>query len=362
MDKLQLIKPAIDEREEVAVIAVLRSGWLTESKKTREFEKRFAEYIGTDYAIATTSCTTAMETSLKIMGVSNGDYDVVPNFSHPATADVVRLVGGTPILVDVNMENYCISWDETDKALSRFKAKCIIPVSWGGYPLNPKIIQEYRSEYLVLEDAACSHGAAHSGVMSGSMADVSCFSFHPRKIITTGEGGMITTSDTSFYETAITYKNFGENSGKFVTVGTNLRMPDILSTIGLEQLKKIDKIIAKRTILAVQYDELLEDVNWIKPPFVFDQNIKHNFQTYAVYLEKEGVRNKIIRELKKKNIETQMGTYALHLQPSFSSVPRIGSLENSESLYRNLLTLPMCHDMDFSDQERVIKEICEVVA
>jgi len=303
-----------------------------------------------------------MEASLKIMGVGNGDYVVVPNFSHPATADVVRLVGGTPVLVDVNMENYCINWEEVDKALSRFTVKCIIPVSWGGFPLNPKILQEYRSEYLVLEDAACSHGASHSGVMSGAMADVSCFSFHPRKIITTGEGGMITTSDANFYETVTTYKNFGESSGKFVTMGTNLRMPDILSAIGLEQLKKINEIIAKRTVLATQYNELVEGIKWIKAPFDFELGVIHNFQTYAVYLEKEGTRNKIIRELRKRNIETQMGTHALHLQPSFSSVPRVGHLENSERLYRNLLALPMCHDMDFTDQERVIKAVCEVAA
>lgn len=361
MNKQKLIKPVIDEREEKAVIEVLRSGWLTEGEKTREFEKQFAEYIGTDYALATTSCTAGLEATLRLNGVGMGDYVIVPDFTHTSTADVIRLVGATPILVDVNIENYCIDWDEVDKILRNFKVSCIIPVSWGGYPLNPKMVKEYRDECLVIEDAACSHGSSHSGVMSGAVADVGVFSFHPRKIITTGEGGMITTSDSELHETLRAYKNFGAKAGKFVAMGTNLRLPDVLGAIGVEQLKKIDEIIEKRTILATQYNELIEDVDWIKTPFNFERGIKHNFQTYAVYLGVDNVRDKIIQELGKKNIETQIGTYALHLQPSFSEVHRAGSLETSESLYRNLLTLPMCHDMDYFDQERVIREIREVV-
>lgn len=359
--KLKLVKPVLDEKEEDAVITVLRSGWLTEGEKTREFEKRFAEYVGVKHALATTNCTAGLEASLRLKGIGKGDWVVVPDFSHPASADVVRLVGATPILVDVNMENYCIDWGEVDKIIKASEISCIIPVSWGGYPLDPKIVKEYRSEYFVLEDAACSHGSSHSDMKSGAVADVGVFSFHPRKVITTGEGGMITTSDHEFYETLKTYKNFGVRAGKFVEMGTNLRMPDVLSAIGLEQLKKIDEIIDKRIILAAQYNELIEDIEWIKTPFNFEKNIKHNFQTYAVYLEKEGVRDKIIQELRKKNIETQIGTYALHLQPSFASVPKSGGLEKSTRLYRNLLTLPICHDMDFNDQERVIKEIREVV-
>lgn len=370
MKQIKLIKPVIDEREEEAVLAVLRSGWLTEGSATHDFEEAFAEYIGVPYALATTSCTTGLEACLRMRGIGKGDRVIVPDFSHPSTADVVRLVGATPILVDVKMENYNIDWHQVDKILKNNGGagdyggvKCIIPVSWGGYPLDPKRVQEYRDEYFVLEDAACSHGSSFAGVKSGAVADAGVFSFHPRKVVTVGEGGMITTSDTEFYETLKAYKNFGSSAGKFVAMGTNLRMSNILGAIGFEQMKKIDEIISKRNLLAAQYNELIEGIDWIKTPFDFDYEIdvKHNFQTYAVYLKKEDIRDQIIQDLRPKGIETQIGTYALHLQPSFSQIPRPFPLDNSAKLYRNLLTLPMCHDMEFFDQERVIREICEVV-
>jgi len=270
------------------------------------------------------------------------------------------LVGATPILVDVNLETYNIDWGQVEIARRTIGIDAIIPVSWGGYPLDRDVVSDYENfGCKIIEDAACSHGSSFKGVMSGSIGTAGCFSFHPRKIMTTGEGGMITTNDDKLAEDIRIYKNFGASSGRFVTMGSNLRMPNILAAIGIEQLAKIDEAIAKRTELAKCYNELLEGVDWAIPPVVENQ-AKHNYQTYAIRLLGMN-RDEVITRLKTRGIETQIGTYALHLQPSFSSVTKIGDLENSRMLYEDLLALPMCYDMDFTDQERVIREICEVV-
>lgn len=360
MKKLQLIKPTIDEREILAVTSVLRSGWLTEGSVTRQFEEKFAKYVGTKYAIATTSCTTALEATLKLLGIEKGHHVVVPDFSHPATADVVRLVGATPILVDVSLNTYNIVWEEVEKARRKFKIDAIIPVSWGGYPLDRDVVSDFENDGCkIIEDSACSHGSSFKGVMSGSIGVAGCFSFHPRKVITTGEGGMITTDDDKFAKDVKIYKSSGALSGQFVTIGSNLRMSNVLAAIGLEQLLKLDGTIAKRIELAKIYNELLKGVDWAIPPMV-ESEVRHNYQTYAIRLLR-GNRDEIIQRLKTKNIETQIGTYALHLQPSFASEIRIGTLENSEKLYRNLLTLPMCYDMDYHDQLRVVNELKELI-
>jgi perosamine synthetase len=359
--KIKLIEPVVGEEELKSIRKVLRSGWLTEGTETKEFEERVKGFIGAKFAASTTSCTTALELALRALDTRPGDEVIVPDFTHPATGNIISWIGAKPVLVDVDLSSYNIDPEEVAKAITK-KTKCILPVSWGGNPLNIQPLNELkeRHDLTICEDAACSLGAEYNGKKTGKMADITCFSFHPRKIITTGEGGMAVTDNSVYAKKLMVLKNFGlQCNGQksvYTRFGTNYKLSDILGAIGVEQMRKIEKIIKRRIELATYYDKLLAEVSFIRTP-QRSKYAKHVYQTYAVYLEKEGVRNRLIEYLRKNNIETQIGTYSLHLQESYVGVRKVGELDRSKKLYRNLLTLPMCHSMTNGDQERVVTKI-----
>ena len=256
--------------------------------------------------------------------------------------------------------------DNVEKAITE-KTKCIIPVSWGGNPLNMKRLHELKEQYglFLIEDAACSLGSDYGGKKTGSMADMTCFSFHPRKMITTGEGGMITTDNEEIADEIRSLKRFGlisTSAGlEFARIGTNSKLSDILSAIGISQLERIDEFIDKRISLAKNYTNLLQGIATVKTPEK-EKDAKHVYQTYGVYISADGLRDKIIRGLKEKNIEAQIGTYAVHLQKAFENCRQIGDLIVAQKLYRNLLALPMYHSLTFEDQERVVKEVKKIIS
>jgi len=319
--KLKLIEPVVGQDELQMIQKVLESGWLTEGKVTKEFEEEVKKFVGVKYAAATTSCTTALELALRALDIGAGDEVVVPNFTHPATGNVVKWVGAEPVLVDVDLFSYNIDPEEVEGAITK-KTRCIAPVSWGGNPLDMEPLLELKEKHdlFIVEDAACSLGAEYEGKKTGTLADITCFSFHPRKIITTGEGGMAVTNVAAYSERLSKLKIFGmetnDHGSRFVQFGVNYKLSDVLSAIGMAQMKKINEIIERRIELANYYDKLLAEIDSIRPPEK-RKNTKHVYQTYAIYIEKENIRDKIIADLKKKNIETQIGTYALSLQPSY---------------------------------------------
>jgi dTDP-4-amino-4,6-dideoxygalactose transaminase len=362
---LKLIEPMVGAEELELVKQVLQSGYLTEGRLTKEFEAKFAEFVGAKHAVATTSCTTALELCLRVLGVGRGDEVIVSDFTHPATACAVALVGAEPVLVDVELESYNIDLEQVRKAVSK-KTKCIIPVSLFGHPLDADELGKLEEEHdlYVVEDAACSMGAEFKGKKTGVMADLTCFSFHPRKVVTTGEGGMITTQDDEFAESSRSLKNFGvklsSGTAKFASVGTNYKLSDILAAVGLKQMEKAPQLIQKRIELARAYDDLLRRKDFMSPPTV-RTGAKHTYQTYAPCLKRKRVRDKLISDLKARGVEAQIGTYALHLQPAFQHCRRVGKLRNSEALYTDLVALPMFHRMTLADQQFVVEEIADFV-
>lgn len=363
--RMKLIEPVVGEDEMALIKEVLDSGFMTEGPKTHEFEEKVSEYVGAKHAIATTSCSTALQLCIDVMGIGPGDEVIVPDFTYPVTADVVRLVGGSPVLVDAEKSTYNIDSLEAEKAITP-RTKGLIPVSLFGQPLDMAPLYQLKEEHdlFIIEDAACSLGARFGDWMTGSASDMTCFSFHPRKVITTGEGGMITTNNDDWADQARRRKKFGMEAvgGKYVFTGpgTNFKLSDILGAMGVVQMGKIDDIIEKRIELAKNYDKLLEDEDRLVSPETAP-NVRHIYQTYACFIPIEGVRDRLIADLRDSNIETQIGTYSLHVQPSFHDVRRVGKLDVSKSLFENLLALPMAQSMTMEDQQSAVGEITRLL-
>ena len=352
---IPLAVPDIGEEELEEINKVLATGFLTEGETTKEFEKTVADYVGVKHAIATTSCTTALHTVLECLDIKNQEV-IVPDYTYPATAEAVILAGGIPVLVDVDFDSMNMTSAILEEAYND-SMTVFCPVSWAGIPLESDVYTKSRNLGLkCLEDAACSLGAKIGNEFVGKFADYSCFSFHPRKVITTGEGGMITTNDDELAEKFYSFKHFGASGSSFTTVGTNYKLSNVLSAIGIIQMKKIEKIVQIRIERAKIYNEILSKIDYVRPAYI-GNGTRQTFQTYACYIEKEGHRDKIREELAKENIQSQIGTYSLHIEPAYHNVKRIGKLKNSELLYRNALTLPLHKNLSQEDQEK----ICNII-
>ena len=328
---LRLTKPCIGKEEAAAAAKVLESGWLAEGPLTSQFEDTIARYVGAKHGIATCNCTIALTLCLKALNIK-GEVSI-PDFTHPATAQAVLNARCKPVLCDVSLTDYNInSWNGSPFA---------IPVSWAGNPID-----EYPRTNFV-EDAACSLGAGNTG-----STYTSGFSLHPRKIITTGEGAVITTNDSVLASRIRELKNFGKDGG-------NYRFNDVSAAIGIEQMKRIDRLIKTRREHATVYDELLSKVAGVTTP---KPTKGHIYQTYAVLLDGKIDRDLVIRKLIAKGIEAQIGTYALHLLPQFKRCKRWTSLKKSVLLAGQLLALPMAYDLTFDDQVKVVEELKNAVS
>lgn len=356
---IPLMVPDVGEEEMQAIREVFATGFLTEGVFTQNFEKEVSKYVGVKHAIAVTSCTTALHTVLECMNIE-GQEVIIPDYTYPATAEAVILARGKPVLVDVDSESMNMTTHGLEDAYNE-KMSVFIPVSWAGVPLEPSIYKKAKELGLkCLEDAACSLGAKIGNVFVGKLAEYSCFSFHPRKVITTGEGGIITTDDDEIAEKCYSFKHFGAKGSSFETIGTNYKLSNVLSAIGLIQMTKIEKIVSDRIQKAKIYKELLSKIDGIRPAYE-DKGTRQTYQSYTCYVEKENFRDKIRKALDNENIQSQIGTYSLHLEPAYKNIKKIGSLKNSELLYKNALTLPLHKNLTQDDQEKICNIIGETL-
>lgn len=364
-NKIFLQRPSVGLEEIELVKQVIMSKNLVEGKMVRELERTVAEYVGVNHAIACTSATTGLELTLRAVGVEPYDEVIVPGFTHPATALVVGTLLAYPILVDVDLESYNATVETVEKAITS-KTKAIILVSQFGNPLDMAGLMRMADTYglPVIEDAACSLGSKYDGDRVGSHADLSVFSFHPRKVFTTGDGGLIVTNSSIYTGAIESMKRFGiglndKNVSDFVRWGTNYRMSDILGAVALGQIRRLSEIVSERQVKAYYYDQLLRETKGVRTQEIHPFN-ESNYQSYCIFIE-SGKRNDIMTEMNRRDIEVQIGAYALHTLPVFKDAKRKGKLSNSKALNDHLLALPLHHELTRSDQERVVETLKELL-
>ncbi len=356
--RIFLMRPNVGQNELELLREVIESKYLVEGPMTQEFEQLVAEYVGAKYAIACTSATTGLEMCLRAIGIGPGDEVIIPDFTHPATGLCVMAVGASPVIVDVDLKTYNTNASYISAAISE-RTKAAMPVSWGGQPLEIDAINELarQHDFYVIDDAACSLGTSLNGKRTGNTTDFAVFSFHPRKIFTTGDGGCITTNNDEWAEFLNSYKRFGvmkvDGKARFVRYGTNLRFSNILAAVAVGQLRRTDQIINGRIERAHIYNNLLNDVSGVRIPYVLE-GARHNYQSYCIFIEESGKRDILLKEMRVQNIEVQIGTYAIHREPVFCDAKIVGDLKNSSSLADSLLTLPLHHEISEEDQIRVV--------
>lgn len=362
---IPLIKPYITDRVKQKVIDVLDSGMLTEGSVTREFESAIADYCGVKHALAVTSCTTGLEMALRCLRIGPGDEVIVPDYTYPATASVVNIIGATAVVVDVNPNCMLIDYDALENAITR-KTKAAIPVSLFGNPLDWNRLNDIKTMHSIymVEDAACALGSSYNGCNTGSLADITVFSHHPRKFITTGEGGTVTTDRDDWAQWMGAYKHFGmalassREGTSFEQIGTNYKLSNVLAAIGLAQMEMVEELLSERQFLAAHYIELLTEVPYVALPRITSGG-EHSWQTFCVFVEE---RDRMMAALRKQCIEAQIGTYSLHMHKAFTENPlcRIhGELHGSRQAFSRCLALPLFHGMTNLEQLDVVGNLKE---
>ena len=373
--KLPLTRPLIDEAEERAVLEVLRSGWLVQGPVVAEFERAVAGYVGAPHGIATSSCTTALHLALLLLGVGPGDEVIVPSFTFIATANVVRYVGATPVFADVEEETHTLDPKSVASVITA-RTRCIVPVHQLGIAADMDALAALASRHglVLLEDAAPALGAVYKGQRVGGLGHTSCLSFHPRKVITTGEGGMILTDSADLARRARELRAHGMSVSdlarhtatrvtieEYAVVGYNSRMSDLHAAVGVQQMKKLDEVLASRRAAAARYREGLEDLEWLTlPPSPPER--PHTYQSYMVSLRPGApkARDQIMQELLEAGIPSRRGVMAIHLEPSYrgASAP----LPVTERSARDTLLLPIYAQMSDAEQGLVIDNLRRILS
>jgi perosamine synthetase len=373
---IPISRPTFGVGEEAAVLEVLRSGWVTQGPRVAEFERKFAEYVGAEHAVAVSSCTTALHMALLTAGIRPGDEVLCPSLSFIATANAIVHAGAVPVFVDIDESTYNMDPNCIESAITP-RTRAILVVHQIGLPAELDDINEVacRHGLLVIEDAACAIGAEYKGHRIGRPHSLmACFSFHPRKILTTGEGGMITTADAELAarlrrlrQHAMTVSDVARHSSQKVViesydeVGYNYRMTDLQAAVGLVQLEHLDGMLARRRMLAQRYSSKLLGLELPQEP----AGCRHNFQSYMVRLNDWSAvgRDELMQELLDRGVSSRRGVMPIHRETPYRSGGNWQKrLPVTNRVSESTIILPLFHDMTAGEQDYIVSCIEHVLA
>lgn len=374
--KIPVAKPYLGTEEAQLAYDTILTNWVTQGPRVLEFEENFAKYTGANYAVAVSNCTTALHLAMIVAGVTTNDEVICPSMSYIATANCIQYVGAVPVFAEVNPETYNIDIEDTKRKISE-KTKAILIVHQIGMPADIDAFRALCDErgLILIEDAACAAGSAYKGKKIGSHSDLVCFSLHPRKVITTGDGGMITTSKESFYDRLKLLRQHGMSvndrvrhlSDKVIIedhleVGYNYRLTDIQAAVGIKQLEKLDGIVEQRRLIAARYHQAFSDIPFFRLPLEKDGYFT-NYQSYSLYLKTDCPisRNELMQRLLDEGISTRRGVMTSHRETAYKSQSSQWHLPISEDAADRSIIIPLYVPMSQEEVDYVIYHLRKAV-
>ena len=374
---IAIAKPYLTEDEAKAAHDTVLTGWVTQGPRVQEFEEKFAAYVGSKYAVALSNCTTALHLAMIVGGIKEDDEVICPSMSYVATANSIMYVRAKPVFAEVNPETYNIDVKHAESLITP-KTKAILIVHQIGMPADIDAFKRLCAKYnlLQIEDAACAAGSVYKGAKIGSHSDLVCFSLHPRKVITTGDGGFITTNNEAYYNRLKLLRQHAmsvndrvrHTSSKIifedhVEVGYNYRMTDIQAAVGIKQLEKLDWIIAERRKIAGCYNEAFKNIDCIRLP-IEQPGYFTNYQSYSIYLKPSCKisRNDLMQALLDKGISSRRGIMTSHRETAYKDYCKGLELPVSEDACDRSILIPLYIPMKDEDVELVIKSMKDLLS
>ena len=383
---IPIAKTNLTEAEINSVLEPLQSGWLVQGPKVREFEEKWSAFTSSAQSIAVTSCTSGLHLSLAASGFGPGDEAIVPAFTWISTANVVEHLGGKVVFCDIDLKTFNIDVDQIESKITD-RTKAIFPVHLFGLSADMDPILDLARKYnlFVVEDAACGFGSKYKGKHVGTLGNTGCFSFHPRKAITTGEGGMVTTNDSNLAEKIRRLRDHGAAMtdlqrhlgarpyllADHPDAGYNQRMTDLQGALGSAQMDRAKEIVLERQNLAQRYDEAFAELDWLRPPFKHT-DYEHGYQSYpCLFMPREvnpssiekinSKRNEWMDDLQKKGISTRPATHAVHMLSFYKEKYGLMPTDFPSAFIADQcsISLPLFHGMEQSEQDFVIEKVLE---
>lgn len=367
---IPIAKPYLTKKEAKAAYDTILTGWITQGPRVAEFEQKFAEYTGAKYAVAVSNCTTALHLSMIVAGVGQGDEVICPSMSYIATANSIKYVGAVPVFAEIDPANYNLDVHDVAKKITP-RTKAILLVHQIGMPADIDAFRTLADKHglQLIEDAACAVGSSYKGKKIGSHSSLVCFSFHPRKVISTGDGGMITTDNEEYYNRLRLLRQHGmsvndrvrHESAKVIfedhlEVGYNYRLTDIQAAVGIRQLEKLDQIISKRRRIAQRYHKAFKSIACLQLPLE-KRGYFSNYQSYSVYLRDDCPinRNELMQKMLDAGISTRRGIMTSHRETAYKKEYSGLSLPVSEKSCDRSIILPLYIPMREEDIQKVIE-------